>query len=103
MKNTFNFIVGGLVLALCLLFISISVAKTVKAWPPEETTIHNMEVGDSITLTNEVYHEYEPEDFRQNYGIDLKPDGYLIYDNNDGEVYYVPFDELEQWFIEMNM
>lgn len=49
----------------------------------------------------EVSHEYSPQDYHMNYGIDLKPDGYLI--NADGEIYYVPFGELEDWFLEDNL
>ena len=68
-----------------------------------------MQVGDEVTLTDRVYYDtdsaycdYTPEDFKQNYAIDLKPDGYLILDE-DSNVYYVPFKDLEVWFLEMNM
>lgn len=45
---------------------------------------------------------YKPEDFKSDYQIDLKQDGYLILDEK-GDVYYVPFDKLEDWFLEMNL
>ena len=51
----------------------------------------------------EVGGDYTPMDFRENYAIDLKPDGYLIVDSHDGECYYVPFGQLEDWFLEMNL
>jgi hypothetical protein len=50
----------------------------------------------------DVYTDYEPHDFRRNYSIDLKQDGYLILDEQ-GEVWYVPFNELEEWFLKMNL
>jgi hypothetical protein len=46
--------------------------------------------------------KYKPSEFKSNYQIDLKQDAYLVMDQ-DGEVYYVPFDELENWFLEMNL
>ena len=44
----------------------------------------------------------KPDEFKTNYKIDLKPDGYLILDEQD-ELYFVPFDGLEDWFLEMNL
>lgn len=52
--------------------------------------------------TKQVINTYKPSDFKSNYQIDLKQDGYLILDQQ-GEVYYVPFDSLEEWFIEDNI
>lgn len=62
----------------------------------EESPEHKVKHGENI------YCEYEPHDFKRNYSIDLKPDGYLILDEQ-GEVWYVPFDELEGWFLKMNL
>lgn len=50
----------------------------------------------------EIYTDYEPQDFKKNYEIDLKQDGYLIKDI-DGEVYYVPHFDLEDWFMRINL
>jgi hypothetical protein len=50
----------------------------------------------------EIYTDYEPKDFKKNYEIDLKQDGYLIKDI-DGEVYYVPHFDLEDWFMRINL
>ena len=78
-------------------------------WPPSPTKANVMPVGDEVTLTDSayfeadsVYSDYKASDFKQNYAIDLKPDGYLILDE-DSNVYYVPFKNLEVWFLEMNM
>jgi len=60
---------------------------TVKTSPPEE---------------GEIYTDYTPQDFKMNYQIDLKEDGYLILDTN-GDVYYVPLFDLEDWFNRMNL
>jgi hypothetical protein len=62
-------------------------------------------IASAILLTkkddSKVHNPYSPSDFNSNYQIDLKQDGYLILDE-DGEVYYVPFNQLENWFLEMN-
>lgn len=63
-------------------------------WPSDNAPVHH-DTG--------VHCEYTPSDFNSNYDVDLKPDGYLIVDRYDGECYYVPFGELEDWFIEMNL
>lgn len=52
---------------------------------------------------NSLEGSWTPQDFSDDYIIDLKPDGYLVVDTYDGECYYVPFGELEDWFMEMNM
>lgn len=52
--------------------------------------------------TNNIESNYKPSDFKTNYQIDLKQDGYLILDQYD-EVYYVPYGQLEDWFLEDNM
>lgn len=57
---------------------------------------------DRALHNDNVHCEYTPQDFKKNYEIDLKQDGYLILDEK-GDVYYVPFDELEEWFLEMNL
>jgi hypothetical protein len=57
---------------------------------------------DGVINNTEVKSDYKPYDFLRDYSIDLKQDGYLILDEQ-GEVYYVPFDQLEEWFLEMNL
>jgi hypothetical protein len=58
--------------------------------------------NDRIKSTIEITNNYKPSDFKENYKIDLKQDGYLIEDQN-GEVYFVPNGQLEVWFLEMNL
>ena len=57
-------------------------------------------------VTDEVQVEpqllYSPPHFKMNYVIDLKQDGYLIWDQQ-GNVSKVPFNELEEWFMKDNM
>ena len=50
----------------------------------------------------EIYCPYTPQDYEMDYGIDLKEDGYLILDSQ-GDVSYVPFFDLEDWFQRDNM
>ena len=50
----------------------------------------------------EIYTDYEPKDFKKNYEIYLKQDGNLIKDI-DGDVYYVPHFDLEDWFMRINL
>ena len=77
---------------------------------PNENTVYVYEFelenfSDSASAyfeADSVYSDYKASDFKQNYAIDLKPDGYLILDE-DSNVYYVPFKDLEVWFLEMNM
>jgi hypothetical protein len=57
---------------------------------------------DGVINNTEVKSDYKPYDFLRDYSIDLKQDGYLILDEQ-GEVYYVPFNQLEEWFLEMNL
>ena len=64
----------------------------------DHKSLHQLE---QIKHDDDVYCEYTPQDFKSNYQIDLKPNGYLILDQQ-GDVYYVPFGELEDWFIEDN-
>lgn len=45
---------------------------------------------------------YTPPNLKLDYVIDLKQDCYLIWDKQ-GNVSEVPFNELEEWFIDDNM
>ena len=40
--------------------------------------------------------------FHKDYTIDLRQDGYLIKDQ-DGNIHYVPRNELETWFLDDNL
>ena len=82
MKNTLRFIalgciVGGLTLLSCIILIN-------------PLPVH------------ESHEDPTHQEFESNYQIDLQSDGYLILDRK-GEVYHVPFGQLEVWFLEMNL
>jgi hypothetical protein len=94
MKNIFQFALVGIVLGGALLLLSIGVAKTTKNWE------QGMNAQKRINIPT---YPYSPDDFKENYRVDLKPDGYLIVDSYDGECYFVPFGGLEDWFNEMNL
>jgi hypothetical protein len=65
-------------------------------------TTHTTTVKTTPHTEGDIYTDYTPQDFKMNYQIDLKQDGYLILDTN-GDVYYVPFFDLEDWFLRMNL
>jgi hypothetical protein len=46
--------------------------------------------------------KYTVDDFNQDYAVDLKQDGFLVVDEQ-GECYFVPHEQLETWFLEMNL
>lgn len=68
----------------------------------QHTPTHNNKTVKVMPQEGEIYTDYEPKDFKKNYEIDLKQDGYLIKDI-DGEVYYVPHFDLEDWFMRINL
>jgi hypothetical protein len=68
---------------------------------PNTPTTHTPHVRTDEGQTD-IYTDYTPEDYHENYGIDLKQDGYLIKDS-EGEIYYVPHFDLEDWFLRMNL
>lgn len=41
--------------------------------------------------------------FKENYRIDLKQDGYLVYKCHNGEIVFVPTDSLELFFLDDNL
>lgn len=75
-----------------VLLTTVALACIMCACSKQDKTLHN----------DNVHCEYTPQDFKKNYEIDLKQDGYLILDEK-GDVYYVPFDELEEWFLDDNL
>lgn len=42
-------------------------------------------------------------DFRENYRIDLKQEGYLVYDPTRDRTVFVQKDSLEEWFLQDNL
>lgn len=45
----------------------------------------------------------ENPDFKENYRIDLKENGYLIYKSYNGDTVFVPRDSLELFFLNDNL
>lgn len=44
-----------------------------------------------------------PTEFKENYRIDLKQDGYLVYDPMKDTTVFVVKDSLEEWFLQDNL
>lgn len=45
----------------------------------------------------------ENKEFKENYRIDLKQNGYLVYKSHNGEVVFVAKDSLELFFLDDNL
>ena len=45
----------------------------------------------------------KPTEFKENYRIDLKQDGYLVYDPIKDTTVFVVKDSLEEWFLKDNL
>lgn len=45
----------------------------------------------------------KPTEFKENYRIDLKQDGYLVYDPMKDTTVFVKRDSLEEWFLKDNL
>lgn len=45
----------------------------------------------------------KPTEFKENYRIDLKQDGYLVYDPMKDTTVFVVKDSLEEWFLQDNL
>jgi hypothetical protein len=45
----------------------------------------------------------KPTEFKENYRIDLKQDGYLVYDPVRDTTVFVERDSLEEWFLKDNL
>lgn len=45
----------------------------------------------------------KPTEFKENYRIDLKQDGYLVYDPMKDTTIFVERDSLEEWFLKDNL
>lgn len=45
----------------------------------------------------------KPTEFKENYRIDLKQDGYLVYNPANNTTVFVERDSLEEWFLKDNL
>lgn len=82
--KTFDYRIPVLFILMCVMAVGFTYNKTEEHVPQENIP-------------------YYPQEFKENYRIDLKQDGYLIVDSHDGECYFVPFGHLEDWFLKRNL